>query len=222
MMMDAAHIEVLDMPSSGWRWRAVRVAVNRSWVGSNKGLVDDDRLIQKVAGGDDAALRELVFRHGPWLAARLRALMPAADVEDVVQETFLAVWRGAGGYQPQGAAGGWFWGIARRQAALLLRRRGPSTAALTESETAAGEGWSDPAEIAQWEADVEAAVSSLGSAGDPERELFRLLYEEDRPIAEVARLLGVPAGTVKSRAHRMRRLLRTGLGDHLRRGGSRE
>ena len=150
MMMDAAHIEVLDMPSSGWRWRAVRVAVNRSWVGSNKGLVDDDRLIQKVAGGDDAALRELVFRHGPWLAARLRALMPAADVEDVVQETFLAVWRGAGGYRPQGAAGGWFWGIARRQAALLLRRRGPSIAVLTGSVAAAGEGWSDPAEMAQW------------------------------------------------------------------------
>jgi RNA polymerase sigma-70 factor (ECF subfamily) len=120
--MDAAHIEVLEMPATGLRRRAGRIVVNRSSVESNKGLVDDDRLIQRVAGGDDAALRELLFRHGPWLAARLRALMPAADVEDVLQETFLAVWRGAGGYRPQGAAGGWLWGIARRQAALLLRR----------------------------------------------------------------------------------------------------
>lgn len=137
-----------------------------------------------------------------------------------MQETFVAVWRGAGGYRPQGAAGGWLWGIARRQAALLLRRRGPTTAAWTE--TATGEGLRDPAEIANWQADVEAAVSSLGSADGPERELFRLLYEEGRPIAEVARLLGVPAGTVKSRAHRVRRLLRAGLGDHLGRGGSHE
>jgi RNA polymerase sigma-70 factor (ECF subfamily) len=220
--MGAAHIEALDMPATGWRRRAGRVIVNRSLVESNKGVVDDDRLIQRVAGGDEAALRELLFRHGPWLGARLRALMPAADVEDVLQETFLAVWRGAGGYRPQGAAGGWLWGIARRQAALLLRRRGPSTAALIESETAAGEGLCDPAEIAQWQADVEAAVSSLGSAEGQKRELFRLLYEEDRPIAEVARLLGVPVGTVKSRAHRVRRLLRAGLGDHLGRGGSRE
>jgi RNA polymerase sigma-70 factor, ECF subfamily len=222
MTMDAAQIEVLEMPSTGWRRRVGRVVVNRSSVESNKGVVDDDRLIQRVAGGDDAALRELLFRHGPWLAARLRALMPAADVEDVLQETFLAVWRGASGYRPQGAAGGWLWGIARRQAALLLRRRGPSTAALTESETAAREGLGDPAEIVQWQDDVEAAVSRLGSAEGPERELFRLLYEEDRPIAEVAGLLGVPAGTVKSRAHRVRRLLRAGLGDHLGRGGSRE
>jgi RNA polymerase sigma-70 factor (ECF subfamily) len=148
--------------------------------------------------------------------------MPAADVEDVLQETFLAVWRGSGGYRAQGAAGGWLWGIARRQAALLLRRRGPWTATLTESEAACGGGLGDPAEVVQWRADVEAAVRSLGPAEGPERELFRLLYEEDRPVAEVARLLGVPAGTVKSRAHRLRRLLRAGLGDHSGRGGSHE
>ncbi len=222
MTMDAAHLEVRAVPSTGWRRRAGRAVVNRASAESNKGLVDDDRLIGRVAGGDDAALRELFFRHGPWLATRLRAVMPAADVEDVLQETFLAVWRGAGGYRAQGAAGGWLWGIARRQAALLLRRRGPSTAALIESEAACGEGLDDPAEIAQWQADIEAAVRTLGSAEGPERELFRLLYEEDRPVAEVAQLLGVPAGTVKSRAHRLRRLLRAGLGDHSGRGGSHE
>jgi hypothetical protein len=50
----------------------------------------------------------------------------------VLQETFLAAWRGAVSYRAQGACGGWLWGIARRQAALLLRRRGPALAALPE------------------------------------------------------------------------------------------
>src|SRR5271165_7365680 len=99
MTMDAAQIEGLAGPSTAWRRRAGRAVVNRSLAESNQGLVDDDRLIGSVAGGDDAALRELFFRHGPWLATRLRAVMPAADVEDVLQETFLAVWRGAGGYR---------------------------------------------------------------------------------------------------------------------------
>jgi RNA polymerase sigma-70 factor, ECF subfamily len=45
--------------------------------------MDNDELIAAVAGGDDAALRELFARHAPWLAARLRAVLPAADVEDV-------------------------------------------------------------------------------------------------------------------------------------------
>src|SRR5260221_6361989 len=88
--------------------------------------MDDDELIAAVAGGDDAGLRELFNRHAPWLAARLRGVLPAAEVEDVLQETFLAVWRGAGGYRPQGSAGGWLWGIAPRQAAPWLPRRRPA------------------------------------------------------------------------------------------------
>jgi RNA polymerase sigma-70 factor (ECF subfamily) len=175
--------------------------------------MDDDDLLARLAAGDDTALRELFGRHAPWLAVRLRAVLPAADVEDVLQETFLAAWRGAGGYRPQGACGGWLWGIARRQAALLLRRRGPAEQVRTALPVglSAGPDGSDPAEIAQARADLEVAVAALGPDGSPEREVWRLMYEQDRPVAEVAELLGVPPGTVKSRAHRARRLLRAAL-----------
>src|ERR1700730_14045403 len=86
--------------------------------------MDNEELMAAVAGGADTALRELFSRHAPWLAARLRAVLPAADVEDGLQETFLAVWQGARSYRPEGAGGAWLWGIARRQAAQWLRRRG--------------------------------------------------------------------------------------------------
>ena len=101
--------------------------------------MDDDELIAAVASGDDTALRELFARHAPWLAARLRGVLPAGDVEDVLQETFLAVWRGAGRYRPEGSAGGWVWGIARRQAAQWLRRRGPAELLLPALTAADGE-----------------------------------------------------------------------------------
>jgi DNA-directed RNA polymerase specialized sigma24 family protein len=91
--------------------------------------VDDNELIAALAGGDDTALRELFSAHAPWIAARLRAVLPAAEVEDVLQETFLGAWRGAAGYRGEGV-GGWLWGIARRQAALSLRRRGRAEAVL--------------------------------------------------------------------------------------------
>jgi len=176
--------------------------------------MDDDDLVARVAAGDDAALRDLFRRHAPWLAVRLRAVLPAADVEDVLQETFLAAWRGAGGYRPQGSCGGWLWGIARRQAALLLRRRGPAEQARTALPAGqAGRDAPDPAETALARADLEVAVAALGPDGSPEREVWRLMYEQDRPVAEVAELLGVPSGTVKSRAHRARRLLRAALRD---------
>ena len=175
--------------------------------------MDDDDLVARVAAGDDTALRELFSRHAPWIAARLRSVLPAAEVEDVLQETFLGAWRGAAGYRAEGA-GGWLWGIARRQAALLLRRRGSADQAawtVLPDDLAAGPGTPDPAETVLARAGLEEAVAALGPAGSPEREVWRLMYEQDRPVAEVAELLGVPPGTVKSRAHRARRLLRAAL-----------
>ena len=175
---------------------------------------DDDTLVARVAAGDDAALRELFGRHAPILASRLRSLLSAADVEDVLQETFLAAWRGASRYQPLGACGGWLWGIARRQAALLVRRRGPDGLELLDGPVAG-----DPVDSALSRTELDRAAAAL----DPvERELWQLMYVEDRPVAEVAELTGVPPGTVKSRAHRARRLLRTALTtDEAMNGGTR-
>jgi RNA polymerase sigma-70 factor, ECF subfamily len=164
--------------------------------------MNDDELIAALAAGDETALRELFTRHAPWLAVRLRAALPPADVEDALQETFLAVWRGAVSYRPRGTPRAWMWVIARNQAALLLRRRGPALAALEEVP----HGGLDPGETAMIRADIATALSG------PDGEVLRLMYVQDCPVAEVATLLGIPAGTVKSRAHRARRLLRATLG----------
>jgi len=123
--------------------------------------MDDETLIAAVAKGDDAALRELFARHAPWLATRLRAVLPAADVEDVLQETFLAVWRSARGFRLEGSAGGWLWGIARRQAAGWLRRRGPAELLLPALEVADQRDPADPAEAAVSAAEVADAVSGF-------------------------------------------------------------
>lgn len=168
----------------------------------------DGELIAAVAAGDDAALRELFERHAPWLAARLRRALPAAAVEDVVQETFIAAWRGAKGYAGGGAPGAWLWGIARRQAALWARKHGRPAAALDAAE---GGGGGDPAAEAIGRADLERALAALGPAGSAGRELVRLVFVEDRPVAEVAATLGIPPGTVKSRIYKVRRILRAAL-----------
>ena len=96
--------------------------------------MDDDELIARVAGGDgdDTALRELFARHAPWLATRLRKALSPEDVEDVLQETFIAVWKSAKTYRPQGTPAAWLWVIARNQAAMLLRKRGQPTSPLPD------------------------------------------------------------------------------------------
>jgi RNA polymerase sigma-70 factor (ECF subfamily) len=185
--------------------------------------MDDDELIAAIASGDgdDTALRELFSRHAPWLAARLRKALPPDDVEDVLQETFIAVWQNAKTYQPRGTPAAWLWVIARNQAAMLLRKRGQPPVPLPGEETGPA---ADPADAVLVRAELAAATQALSGADrHAEREVWQLLYVEDRPVAEVAQLTGVPEGTVKSRAHRARRLLRAALGSgtHSAEGGTR-
>lgn len=183
--------------------------------------MDDDALIAAMAGGDDTALRELFARHAPWLAARLRSTLPAAEVEDVLQESFLAIWRGARGYRPEGSPCGWMWVITRRQAALWLRRRGQGELPLAILNGLHSQDGADPSQIAVSRAELAQAVRALGPEGSTTKELWQLMYVEDRPVTEVAGLLGVPEGTVKSRAHRVRQLMRAVLAQPARDGGER-
>ncbi len=168
--------------------------------------MDDEQLIAALAAGDDGALRELFARHAPWLAARLRRTLPPAVVEDVLQEAFIAVWRGARGYRAEGAPGAWLWGIARRQAMNWARKHGRPDLALFAASSP------DPAATVAERVDLERAFATLGPPDAPQRELARLLLVEDRPLADVATRLGIPEGTVKSRAFALRRALRAALG----------
>jgi RNA polymerase sigma-70 factor, ECF subfamily len=63
-------------------------------------------------------------------------------------------------------------------------------------------------------------VEALGPEGSVMQEVWRLMYVEDRTVTEVAGLMGVPEGTVKSRAHRVRQLLRAALQKSVRDGGA--
>ncbi|HVB64738.1 MAG TPA: RNA polymerase sigma factor [Nitrolancea sp.] len=172
--------------------------------------MDDEALIRAVAAGDHTAVRELFDRHAPWVAGRLRRVLPVDAVEDVLQETFIAVWRGAGRYQSTGEVGAWIWGIARRQTAMWLRKHGRTAPMLT------AESAEDAANIAIQRVDLQQALARLGPEGNAERDLVQLVFIEDRAVAEVASILDIPEGTVKSRVHRLRRRLRAYL-----RGGER-
>jgi RNA polymerase sigma-70 factor (ECF subfamily) len=165
----------------------------------------DEALMSAVARGDHTALRELFTRHAPWLAARLKRVTPADSVEDVLQETFIAVWRGARSYRAEGKFGAWLWGIAGRQAALWARKQGKT---YTERETY---GSDDPAASAARKVDLQQALATLGPAGSEQRELVRLVFLDDKPLVEVAAHFGIPVGTVKSRLYKVRQLLRGAL-----------
>src|SRR4051812_46437971 len=90
-----------------------------------KEVRSDEELVAAIADGDRGALRELHGRHAPWVAARLRRRCQDRDVvAEAVQDTFVAVWRGAGRWNGSGEAPAWIWGIAIRRLIGVLRSRG--------------------------------------------------------------------------------------------------
>lgn len=89
--------------------------------------LDEERLVRLVARGDRAAFEELYRRTAPWMALRLRRRCADEQiVAEVMQETYLAVWRAAGafaGSSTGGTAAGWLWTIAARRLVDAFRRR---------------------------------------------------------------------------------------------------
>jgi RNA polymerase sigma-70 factor (ECF subfamily) len=134
--------------------------------------------------------------------------MSVEAVEDVLQETFLAVWKGASRYQSSGDVAAWMWGIARRQAALWFRRHGNEQRAaefLDEQITS----HDDPARSAVTHVDVQRAFATLGPGA---RSVAHQAFIEERTISEIGRSLDIPEGTVKSRIFTIRKKLSAVLG----------
>jgi RNA polymerase sigma-70 factor, ECF subfamily len=84
----------------------------------------DDELLRAAGSGDRQAFEAYYRRNAPWLEVRLRRRCGDAElVADVVQETFLAVWRAAAFYRGADQSGGWLWSIATRRLIDAHRRR---------------------------------------------------------------------------------------------------
>ena len=83
---------------------------------------DDLVLLARVVDADNAALRELYDRHGAWLHARLmRRCNDAEVVADVLQDTFVTLWKDARKFRGDSELAGWLWGIAFRRLVSRLR-----------------------------------------------------------------------------------------------------
>lgn len=168
--------------------------------------ISDEDLVVAVAGGDSEALRLLYERHAPWLVVRLsRRCGDAAVVEEVVQDTFVAVWNGARRYAGRGEVGAWIWGIGIRRCIDHFRRRRLVPATLLEGCEPSAE---DRVLLGIEHGDLAGAIERLS----PElRDVVRATIFDGLTAREAGRLLGVPSGTVKTRLMRARRQLREAL-----------
>jgi RNA polymerase sigma-70 factor, ECF subfamily len=169
--------------------------------------LEDGDLVTRVGEQDRGALRVLYERHAPWLTLRVsRRCADPGIVEEVVQDTFVAVWRGARRYRGTGEVAAWIWGIGIRKLIDRLRPRRSM-------------GLAPPPSIAEPSAEEEVLLGI--EFGDLSGALNRLSPElravvqatalDGLTTREAARRLGIPPGTVKTRLMRARHQLREAL-----------
>ena len=183
-----------------------RTEADRRSFGASKGpksKVEWADLIGRVASrGDGEAFKSLFEHFGPRIKGfMLKAGCSADEAEEIAQNTLIAVWRKADQFDPAttGAAA-WIFTIARNQRIDAVRRAARARRMSQEAELAAE---TDPAESAdilmsrvEDTSRVKAAIERLSLE---QSRVIRLSFIEERPHQEIATMLGIPLGTVKSR-----------------------
>lgn len=174
---------------------------------------DDASLVRAVAEGDTAALRELYDRHAALLHARLmRRCNDSEVVLDVVQDTFVAVWKDARSWRGDGAVAAWLWGIAFRRMASRLRSR-KDVLLMPDWESAAGQAVPAAEELALLGVEYGDLAGALGRLSPEFRSVVQAVVLDGLTTREASRMLGVRQNTVKTRLHRAKAQLRRSLAD---------
>jgi RNA polymerase sigma-70 factor (ECF subfamily) len=171
----------------------------------------DEAIIQLVqAGRRQEALERLVpaYRRRVFGLA-FSILRDRAAAEDLAQEVFVKLWKALPGYDGRAQLSTWIYAITRNAAVSALRSRRRTLS------------MSDPAVVAEAEGVAAAAASAPEDAGlrrqvealpVRQRQAVTLYYLDERPVSEVAEMMGLPVNTVKTHLHRARASLARALG----------
>ena len=156
----------------------------------------DVLLLRRIAGADELAFGEFYQRyHGPIYNYVLRLIHEPKEAEDLLQEIFLAVWRGAYRYREQAQVKTWLYRIAHYQSISWLRKHRPVTPLDDITEI----GFEVPEQVSfeTWQSDeVRKAINHLSPK---HRAVLELAFVHGMAYGEIAQVVGCPVGTVKSR-----------------------
>jgi len=172
---------------------------------------DDAALLRRMAKGDEAALDALYARHAPGL---LRYLLgwgnDRAEAEEILQDTFVAAWRAAGEFQGRARVRTWLFAIAQRQARDRHRRHSLEIAPEAELDQLA-DAAAGPEESMLEQLDQDELAAAVAQLSPRQREVLALFFVNELSQAEIAQVLEIPVGTVKSRLSSARHALQARL-----------
>lgn len=179
--------------------------------GSKRTNIPDRELIAQATSGDQAALTLLLERYrGPLIAHLMNYVKVVEDAEDICQKSFLKVYMNIDRYDASYAFSTWLYNIARNEAVDHLRRKSNSIAPLLveqEGDAAEVAGAENPEEKIILDQAVAKSLERIAGLPEVYREVAELRFLRDLSYEDIARMLSLPMGTVKTRIRRARKLL---------------
>jgi RNA polymerase sigma-70 factor (ECF subfamily) len=167
----------------------------------------DEALIGRIARGDRLAMQVLFARHHVRVYRFvLRLVRDEMAAEDVIGDVFLDVWRQANRFEGRSAVSTWLIAIARFKALSLLRKRRDDG---LDAETAESieDAADDPERAVTKQDKGEKLRKCLAGLSPEHREIIDLVYYHEKSVEEVARIVGIPENTVKTRMFYARKKL---------------
>ena len=169
---------------------------------------DLDHIVERCREGDELAWEALVRRlQGRVYALALHYVRSREEARDVAQEVFIRVWRGLPNFEQTQSFVPWLLKITRTSSIDHVRRRKarpPAEDLIAEDLHTLSDPGLRPDEQVELQARRSLVHRALQQLGDMHREILQLQEIQELPLNEVARILGIPEGTAKSRASRAR------------------
>lgn len=168
----------------------------------------DKLLISAIANGSTHALDELYARRGPsvlnFLVARLGDRQLA---EEVLQDVMLAVWRSAGGFRGDSRVLTWMLTIARNRAINTQRKKRPQFVEFDDNIGLKNDDTTPLERVERHDRSI-AVQKAIEKLPEHQKEVLTLCFFHQLTGAEIAQVLDISVGTVKSRLHRAKEMLR--------------
>jgi RNA polymerase sigma-70 factor (ECF subfamily) len=167
----------------------------------------DADLVRRMAAGDEAALTLFYGRYAVQVLGFLCTMASdGADAEEVLQDTFVAAWKGASSFRGEAQVRTWLLGIARNRIRDRRRRRGLGADTLTSFDDVRDPADS-PEDVALGRVSAAELAGLIGKLSLHQKTILSLAFVQELSYQEMADVLGIPIGTVKSRLNNAKHAL---------------
>ena len=163
---------------------------------------NDSELVTRALRNDERAFRDLIQRHHAIAYAAVRSVLGDRDeVQDVMQMVYLKAYQGLASFRGAARFSTWLYQIARREALDVSSKRRIETVDVETVDIAAG--GHQAADAATHErSEREWIASALAELDEAYRTAIEVRYMAEKSYEEIAEIMGLPAGTVKTYVHR--------------------